>query len=226
MTTALNTITENTGLVNYDEAFAHLAETTRKTLVSASGNFISTKDKIFTLPDGQVNTKLECVVLAFNRVNQLMPPYNPTGDNTTKCWAMGIDANNLIPDPRSRDLQANSCNECPMNAFGSARGGKGKACSNIYRLAVIPPDANDNSPIWLLKVTPTALKRWKLYHDLCERGAASGFRRVITEISFDMNQTYPTLMFKALEPFNKPALILSLIPNANEALLTEPSIAD
>lgn len=60
-----------------------------------------------------------------------------------KCFAFARKEGDLEPHEAVDqndyfERQADSCPECPMNQYGTARTGKGKACSNVMRLAVIP----------------------------------------------------------------------------------------
>jgi hypothetical protein len=44
----------------------------------------------------------------------------------------------MAPHEKSAKPQAESCHVCPNNVFGSADKGKGKACKNMMRLALLP----------------------------------------------------------------------------------------
>jgi hypothetical protein len=112
-----------------------------------------------------------------------------------------------------------------MNQYGSAtNGGKGKACTNTYRLAIVPPTATNVSDIWTLKVPPTSMARWKSYSDLAEATyGPGGVCRITTEISFDPNKDYPSLIFKALDDINNPEAVLSLRARATELLRRDPT---
>ncbi len=220
-----NATAPSTALIDYDAEFARIAEETRNSLVPVKGNFISTKGKLFTFPSGPPQNVLDCIVLDYICINQLMTPYNPNVRGVTKCWAMGRDSANLIPSDKSPQRQAENCTTCAMNQYGSAtNGGKGKACANTYRLAVVPPDATLSSDIWLLKVSPTSLKKWTNYARFCNTTVGnSGFCRVITRINFDPSVDYPSLAFELVRPIDNPEVVLNLRNQARESLMTEPS---
>jgi len=219
-------MTTQNALINYDEEFARIAEETRSALTSNTSNFISTKGKLFTFGDGRSPNNFDCIVIDYIRVNNLMPPFNASKQNRPKCWAIGRADHLLTPSDNSPQKQADACSTCASNKFGSAtNGGKGKACSNTYRLAVVPPDATKDSDIWLLKVSPTSLARWTHYVKLTDANfGAGGFCRVITNMSFDPNKDFPSLIFKTVTPISHPEVVLGLRMRARDEIMTEPSI--
>lgn len=215
----------STELMNYEEEFKKIAEQTRHALTTAKINFISIKGKLFTLLDGTTTPKIACVIVDFIRINTLMPPYNPNVKVNPKCWAFGRDDTALTPSSNSPAIQAATCAECPQNKYGSAtNGSRGKACANTYRLAIAPPDATIDSDLAMLKVSPTGLERWRRYVGQTELAfGAGGFCKVITQITFDPNRDYPSLIFSALEPIKHPEIILALCKRAQEEILVEPN---
>ena len=217
--------TATNALINYDAEFAKIAEETRNSLAPTKGNHISTKGKIFTFPGGATQPNFDCIVLDFIRINQLMTPYNPNVRGVTKCWAMGRNEHLLAPSETATHKQADNCGACAMNKYGSAtNGGKGKACQNLYRLAIVPPDAGPENDIWLVKVSPTGLSNWSHYVKMANTQIGeAGFCRIITNLSFDPNKDYPSLIFKMAGPISHPEVVLNLRMRAREAVMTEPS---
>ncbi len=212
-------------LMNVDEELARIAEETRQSLVANKGSYISTKGQIFTLPDGSTLPAIECIVVDFIRLNTLMPPYNPKVHAEPKCWAIGRNDLSLAPADNVPNPQATSCGICEMNKYGSAtNGGNGKACSNRYRLAIIPPNATPDSEIWLMNVPPTSLTAWTTYIKKAEMTHGNaGFCRVVTQVTLDPNVTYPKLLFKAISTVENPATTLALRRQANDILTASPS---
>lgn len=221
----MSTAPATTALINYDEEFAKIAEETRHSLAPTKGNHISTKGKLFTFPDGSTQTNFDCIVLDYIRINQLMTPYNPNVRGITKCWAMGRIDHLLTPNEKVTNKQADSCENCTQNKYGSAtNGGKGKACQNLYRLAIVPPDATINSDIWLVKVSPTSLTKWGHYVKMTNAQIGEGgFCRVITNLSFDPNKDFPSLIFKTSGINEHPEIVINLRMRARDAIMIEPS---
>lgn len=215
----------STEIMNYEAEFAKIAEQTKHALTTPKINYLSVKGKIFTLPDGKTTPKITCVVLDFVRINVLLPPYNPNIRPNPKCWAIGRDDAALAPPTHCPAIQATICTECPNNKFGTAtNGGRGKACANQYRLAIVAPDATITSDISMVKISPTGLDRWRRYVVQTESAMGSaGFCRVTTEISFDPNRDYPSLLFHTVDPVKNPEIVLALQRRAAQEILVEPT---
>lgn len=211
-------------IMNIDDELERIAEETRQSLVVTKGSYISTKGQVFTLPDKTPLQAVECVVIDFIRVNALMPPYNAKVHAAPKCWAVGRSDNSLAPAEDVPEPKASSCAVCEMNKFGSSQtGGSGKACSNRYRLAIVPPGATADSEIWLMNVPPTSLTAWTTYIKKAEmQKGNAGFCRVVTQITLDPNVTYPKLQFKAIGDAENLPVILALKRQANDILTASP----
>ena len=102
----------------------------------------------------------------------------------------------IKPHPESEKPQNDLCAQCPHNAWGSKIGPQGqqlKACTDQKRLAIVAADDPDG-PIYLLQVTPAALKGLNAYHkELSMRGIPAEI--VKTRIGFDTNASFPKLKF-------------------------------
>jgi hypothetical protein len=65
--------------------------------------------------------------------------YDPDNPEAPVCFAFDTDPDNLAPIPEDvADLQNDVCATCEWNQFGSADRGKGKACKDARRLALLP----------------------------------------------------------------------------------------
>lgn len=108
------------------------------------------------------------------------------------CWSMG----GVAPDASIADPQNDLCATCPHNAWGSKTGPQGqkmKACADTKRLAIVAAE-DISGPIYLLSVTPAALKDLDVFQKgLQARGIAPEI--VITRVSFDTNASFPKLTF-------------------------------
>ena len=100
------------------------------------------------------------------------------------------------PHPESDGPQNDVCASCPHNAWGSKTGPQGqqlKACTDQKRLAVVAAD-DPEGPVYLLQVTPAALKGLNSYHkELSVRGIPAEV--VKTKIGFDTDASFPKLKF-------------------------------
>jgi len=100
------------------------------------------------------------------------------------------------PDSQSTNPQNDLCANCPQNAWGSKvtpTGQQIKACADKKRLAVVAAE-DPSGPIYLLEVTPAALKGLNAYQrELTMRGIPT--EGIITKLSFDTDASFPKLQF-------------------------------
>tara|TARA_R110002167_G_scaffold60282_2_gene170417 strand:+ start:16007 stop:16702 length:696 start_codon:yes stop_codon:yes gene_type:complete len=176
-----------------------------KTVAPPSGFVIGTKGKRFTLPDGSASDgPLTCVIVDWISFNKYYSgAYNANALTAPDCWALNKNVQELGPSKSSPKPQNETCEGCPRNEWGSAiGGGKGKACKNTRRLLVISvaelaangPDAQ----AYTIDVSPTGLKHFDKYiTSLNNRDAHPA--SMITDITFEPNESFPSLRFKAVE---------------------------
>jgi len=186
-----------TALVSMQERMKAELANMHNTVMAPSGRTISTKGKIFTFPDQKTTQgPITGVILDHRNFNTYYTAaYNPQNPVPPKCFAISKDLN-IKPHTDCTDPQNETCKDCTWNKWGSAATGKGKACRNQVKLAIAAPDMTAGDEPLLIKISPTGLKSWAaLVNGLETLGLIP--MQVITEISFDANQAYPTLIFKA-----------------------------
>jgi hypothetical protein len=137
-----------------------------------------------------------------------------------KGYAEGSDAapdcfsnNGVTPDPASSKKQSVSCAGCPMNVFGGAKRadgtfGKGKACSDSKRLAVVPlgdiPNEMYGGPM-LLRVPASSLGDVATYGDGLKKMGFHPFA-VGTRVSFVPTEAYPKFVFAPIRALTDPEI--------------------
>lgn len=194
----------------------------------ATGNGIRvTQDKMFILPDGtKTPGPLELVIVDFNSQNKFwVEEYDPKNITPPACFALGESPTTLAPSANSPEKQSDACTGCPMNQFGSARKGEGKACKNSRVLAVLPPDADENTPLWTLATSPTANKGFDSYVNGIARQFQVPPYGVTTRVSFDPNQTYASLVFDDPHPNENVEVAYARRDEARKMLATEPDVS-
>lgn len=169
----------------------------------SSGDFprISIKGGRFrTIEDG-VET-----VLANSTLEVAIVGANPRLSKTYYAGAWSQDNEPSAPDCYSLDgisphAEAESpendlCATCKQNAWGSKvtpDGKKIKACADQKRLAVVAAD-DPTGPVYLLQVTPAALRPFQAYHKkLSQHGLTGDIVRTI--VSFDTDASFPKMKF-------------------------------
>ena len=162
---------------------------------------ISIKGSRFRIVEGKTETVLDQV-----KLNVIIVGANPrlSKNYYAKAWdandePTGPDCFSLDgigPDASVQNPENDLCASCPMNAWGSkisATGQQIKACSDQKRLAIVAAD-DPTGPVYLLQVTPAALKGLNQYQkELSVRGIPAEV--VKTVLSFDTDASFPKLKF-------------------------------
>lgn len=113
-------------------------------------------------------------------------------------------ANGVYPDQGVPKKQSNVCLTCPKNAWGSATGGsgKGKACGDHRRMAVVPVADIKNElfggPL-LLRCPAASLQDLAAFSQkLAQLGYP--YYAVAVKIGFDPAESFPKFTFSAIRP--------------------------
>ena len=171
--------------------------------ISGGASFprISIKGGRFRIVEDGTETVLDSTTL-----DVVIVGANPRLSKTYYAKAWDKDAEPTAPDcysldgvrphPESETPQNDLCASCPHNAWGSKIGPQGqqlKACTDQKRLAVVAAE-DPSGPVYLLQVTPAALKGLNAYHkELSMRGIPAEV--VKTRVGFDTDASFPKLKF-------------------------------
>lgn len=184
------------------------------TFAGASGKSISIKGGVWRLiVDGEEVAKNEDRAMKFVIVNMADAvgrtyydgPYVEGKDSVPVCWS--VDGN--TPDPRSANIQSDSCKTCEQNIKGSGAQGDARACRFMRPLAVVLADDMGGDVFRLnlpamsifgeaedgkmpLEAYRKHLKQFKVPIDC-----------VVTEMRFDTNAAVPKLFFKEVRPLEQ-----------------------
>lgn len=179
-----------TAVANYDEAYAKLAQQ-QADEEQSGGMFITTKGGVLSFQDEQMPGNQMCVVIldAVRENTFYTGKYDPEVQTPPKCYAFARGNEEMGPhESMAKHLdyfepQAEDCSVCPHNEYGSADTGRGKACQNRRRLALIPagfyskvakskdyhlelfddPKHYQTADIAFLKIPTTSVKEWSKY---------------------------------------------------------------
>jgi hypothetical protein len=167
-----------------------------------------------------------------------------------KCFSFGrneseMEPHDNVPDPEDSEdsyfeLQSEFCDECPHAEWGSADTGRGKACTNRRRLALIPggrftaktgkrksetemevfedPDHFRDADIAFLKLPVTSTKAWSKYvHSIRKEHGAPPFA-VLTHIYVEPHEKNQfEFFFDCIEVITDPDLLEILFARNEEA---------
>lgn len=213
--------------IDYEAELAKQAADLQSRLSTPSGDLIRVnQNKTFTFPDGTESSEpFDAVIVDFIYANTYYATsYNAKELTPPECFAIGEKQKLLVPSDNSPHKQAPSCEVCPQNQWGSGNG-NGKACRNNVLLALLPPDATSENPLWLLKVSPTAIKHFESYVTKVMRQFNSPPIKVVSKIGFDPQQHYPVVRFGAPRPNENVGAFFERIQEARQRLMTEPDLS-
>ena len=211
--------------VNYAEQLAKEAAEISKRIATPSGDRIRfNSNRSLITPDGNEGEELEVVVVDFVSSNLFYDgPFDRDNPQPPGCFAIGVEPSLLVPSPNSPNKQAETCSACPNNQFGSA--GKGKACKNTRLLAVLPPDADEETEIWTLKVSPTGIKAFDGFVAGVNRAFQFPPIGVVITVGFSDAKDFPSLEFTDPQPNDNVATHFGRQDEAREMLLREPDVS-
>jgi hypothetical protein len=204
---------------------AQAAETMGKIAPGGGNKITLSKKDGFTLPDGtKTQGPLELVIVDFNTKHSFYETqYDPNKIVPPGCFAIGPNPKQMTPSKNSPNMQSDSCQGCPMNEFKSA--GNGKACTNNRVLAVLPPDADEDTPMWTLSVSPTALKAFDSYVAGVNRTFGMAPICVVTTVGLNPETEYPQLTFSNPVQNDALAVAYARIAEARDLLNIEPDVS-
>lgn len=141
------TKTPGTDIVDWEkemEAQAALAAgATRAT--GGGGKFFSMKAGVLAFDGNNMpGNRMAAIVIAATLENSYYDkPYTEGEKASPVCFAFAqheeaLEPHSAVDNDAYFERQHDVCNGCPRNEWGSARTGRGKACSNVQRLALIP----------------------------------------------------------------------------------------
>lgn len=134
------------------------------------GGFLSFKGGRMSYNDEQIpGDKLQVIIVDFILENAWFPEkYNPNKTVSPACYAFGRQEGDMAPHEECEKPQGGSDGGCgipgeegccPLNEWGSdPDGGRGKACKNSRRIAVITSDVLNGGADAIRKTSPVMCK--------------------------------------------------------------------
>lgn len=194
--------------------------------VKPTGNFIT--------PEGHdLGSEFQCVIVDFMSKNMFYStPFSADNPVPPDCYAANKLIAAMVPDPESPAVQAESCNVCPLNAFGSGNNGKSKACKNTRELALIVIDAHNpnahleaDAPIYTLSLTPTALRSFDGFVSNAIRTLGGPPIKAIVTVAAENVGTYAAVSFHDMVPNPHYAVHAARRAEAADLLARKPDFS-
>lgn len=230
----------STALVSYDEDMAKEAAALAKREQHAGGGA-----EFFSLQGGQLkiggnsipNNQVAAIILDSILENVFyVGKFDPANPAPPKCFAYGTNSESMEPHETVKAPELSSCADCPNNEWGSADQGRGKACRNTRRLALLAagtfddtgrvfeptasPERLGEATLAYLKLPVTSVKAFANYvRGLATSDAPRPPRGVYTRIKVVPDATTQfKLEFTALGPVPSE-FIAATLPRRSEAAL-------
>jgi len=130
-------------MVKWDEELARDAQVAAGMAASLGGSkFISIRGGILAVDGAPIpGNRFAGVIVGWTLENAYYEgEFDPDEPKPPTCYAFGRDVTSMAPHEevvKAGDAVSEECRGCPNNAWGSADKGRGKACKNIARLAII-----------------------------------------------------------------------------------------
>jgi len=161
-----------------------------------------TQDKKFQFPDDTTSDgPLDLIIVDFVYRNEYYPgAYNRKEVVAPTCFAVNDTQTLLAPSPNSPKPQHDKCNGCQWDKYGSSPQGDGKACKNTVYMAVLQPDATEESTMFVVKTSPTGIRYINNHVAKIGRTVNLPVWAVLTKMYFDPNVSYPSLRFDMIGP--------------------------
>jgi len=195
---------------------------------TVGGNTIGIRNSKFTYKNELIGKTLEVVVVDYVHTNAWYDTaFDPDNPAPPACVAISVDGDEMAPVKTSPKLQSEYCDGCELNAWGSADVGRGKACGEQYKLAVVavgPGEDYSTADMAVLTLPPTSRQNWTKYvKDVSDKLQRPPYG-VLTEFSFDGADDWPVLVPEFSKKVGSAKDLNDIYERRNEArdLLTTP----
>lgn len=218
-----------TALTRWDQqllADANLARAQEESVML--GSFLSLRGGVLSFNGNPFpGNKVNAIVLDSVLENVFYgAKFDPDSPASPKCYAFGRDNDGMAPHEKAPDKQHATCKGCPQNEWESGDRGRGKACKNSRRLAVILADEALKSAATLkdaqlafLRVPVTSVKAWAGYVTQLANVAKKPTYAVVTELALTPDpKTQFKLSFKLAANITNGALYDELIAKRKAAM--------
>lgn len=200
-----------------------------KLAAPAGDGIIVTQSKQFKMPDETKVSEFKGVIVDFVSMNAYYEStYNADNVVPPNCFAIGTVQNDaLVPSsnsPEPQDEGEGACKGCWANAFKSAENGKGKACKQSIKLAVL----TDDGELHTLKISSTGLRDFGAYTRDVGQSLGVPPYAVMTTFSFDDKVDFPSVRCSDPLPLNEDqlAIVFSKRDDALAMLMVEPDVSE
>jgi hypothetical protein len=160
---------ESTAVISMDDELKTQIANQQKMLgkISTKASFISFKGGQISI-DGKIvpGAKTDVVLLAFmGERTYFEGAFDPDAKQLPLCYSyFDLGEADAVPHKAATEPQSKTCDGCPHNAWGSANVGKGKACRESIRVALVPAVKDlAKAQVWHARIPITSVPAFKSY---------------------------------------------------------------
>jgi hypothetical protein len=123
-----------------------------------TGKFFSTAAGVLKWAGDEVPGNQMAVVVLASVVERVYYEgrYDASNSSSPVCYAFGRKPEGMTPYAEAESPQHENCEDCPQNKWDTGANGKGKACREQRRLALIPAGTFDKGGAFVLEEDPQA----------------------------------------------------------------------
>lgn len=217
---ALATTSKNKSITNWKERLGGMAkEDTARGHAMGDSNYISTQGGIFTFQGSELPNPFKCIITDFTFENAYYDAvYDPDNPSPPACFALNDNPEVMVAHPTSPDMQGgegNACEGCEMDEWATSNTGKGKACKNGVRLALVSADnidkVNAASEPAFIRLAPTSLKHFEKYKDKFTKVTGMPLLAAITEVELVPYKTWHEVHFTLEEQVEDEQMLQNML---------------
>ena len=193
------------------------------------GNTIGIRNSKFSYKGDVIGRSMLSIIVDFVHAQTwYVNAFDPDNPEPPSCHALSVSGDEMQPFADSPMKQSDWCDGCPLDAWESADVGRGKACGQQYKLAVLaagPGETLDNAELAIMTVPPTSLKNFDAYVKHLKKKFKRPPHGVLTRFSFDEDAEHPVLMFEdeaAIKVIEDAQSINARREEARTLLMTPP----
>lgn len=196
------------------------------------GNTIGIRNSKFSYKNEVIGRSLVAIAIDFVHAQTWYDqPFDADNPAPPACHALSVTGEEMQPFAESPNKQNDYCDGCPLDAWGSADVGRGKACAQQYKIALIaagPGETLANCEMAILTAPPTSIKNWDNYVKAIAKDHNRPPYAVFTRFEFDEDAEHPVLVFEVdrlVDNVEDAQAILDRQDEARKLLLTPPDFS-
>ena len=214
-------------------------EDTTARIKSNAGNTIGIRNSKFTFKQEVIGRSMAAIAVDFIHAQTWYDtPFDADNPHPPACHALSASGDDMQPLPKSPHKVSEFCDGCEKNAWGSADIGRGKACSQQIKIAVIavgPGETLENCEMAVMTLPPTSLKNWNTYVKKLAKDKQLPPFAFVTRFSFDEEAEHPVLTFEIEKEITSVSDLVAIcgedgkggrVKEARELLLTPPDFSE